>query len=52
MSKGQKRVVEWVGDPVQPKNIVSYSLYGGVNPRYTKGAIANAELMPTIYPDW
>ena len=31
--------------------VVSYSLYGDA-PRYTDGALANAELMPSIYPGW
>lgn len=31
--------------------VISYSLWGD-NPRYTKGAIANAELAAEIYPDW
>jgi len=35
-----------------PKNVVSYSLYGGANPRYTDGAVANADLMSSIYPRW
>ena len=33
------------------KRIISYSLYGN-DQRYTDGALANVELMPTIYPDW
>lgn len=32
--------------------VVSYSLYGGDNRRYTDGAIANAMLMPKVYPGW
>lgn len=31
--------------------IISYSLWGD-NPKYTVGAIRNAELASTIYPDW
>lgn len=34
----------------KPK-IISMSLYGN-GPVYTKGAIANAHLLPEIYPDW
>lgn len=34
------------------KQVVSYSLYGGKNSRYTDGAIANADLMPEVYPGW
>jgi hypothetical protein len=34
------------------RRVVSYSLYGGNNPRYTTGAIANANLMPSVYPGW
>jgi len=30
---------------------ISYSLWGNI-PIYTKGAIKNADLIPTIYPDW
>jgi len=33
------------------KKVVSFSLYGN-NLRYTDGAIANAELMLKIYPEW
>lgn len=33
------------------KKIISFSLWGN-NPKYTVGAIKNAELSKTIYPDW
>lgn len=33
------------------KKIISFSLWGN-NPKYTIGAIRNAELTPLIYPDW
>ena len=33
------------------KKVVSFSLWGD-RPRYTVGAIRNAELMPEYYPDW
>jgi hypothetical protein len=33
------------------KKIISFSLWGD-NPKYTVGAIKNAELSKTIYPDW
>lgn len=33
------------------KKIISFSLWGD-NPKYTIGAIRNAELALTIYPDW
>lgn len=33
------------------KKIISFSLWGN-DPKYTIGAIRNAELSPTIYPDW
>lgn len=33
------------------KKIISFSLWGD-NPKYTIGAIRNAELASTIYPDW
>lgn len=32
--------------------VISYSLYGGNNNRYIDGAIANAKLMPRVYPGW
>ncbi len=31
--------------------VISFSLWGD-NPKYTIGAIKNAELSKTIYPDW
>src|SRR5688572_18047014 len=33
------------------KKIISFSLWGD-NPKYTTGAIANAELAQQFYPDW
>ena len=33
------------------KRIISFSLWGN-NPKYTIGAIRNAELTPIIFPDW
>ena len=33
------------------KKIISFSLWGD-NPKYTVGAIENAKLAKTIYPDW
>ena len=33
------------------KKVISFSLWGN-NPKYTIGAIRNAELAATIYPDW
>ena len=33
------------------KKIISFSLWGD-NPKYTMGAIKNAELIDTIYPGW
>jgi len=33
------------------KKIISYSLWGD-NPKYTIGAIRNAELTPIVYPGW
>lgn len=32
-------------------NVISYSLWGN-NPKYTVGAIRNAELALSVYPDW
>ena len=34
-----------------PKKIIAFSLWGD-NPKYTIGAIKNAELAKEIYPDW
>jgi hypothetical protein len=34
------------------KNVIAFSLYGGANPRYTDGALANAKLYKTTYPGW
>jgi len=34
------------------RKMITYSLYGGTNPRYLDGAIANAISYKTIYPDW
>ena len=33
------------------KKVISFSLWGD-NPKYTIGAIKNAELIDTIYPGW
>ena len=33
------------------RKVISYSLWGS-DPKYTVGAIRNAELAPMIYPDW
>ena len=33
------------------KKIISFCLWGD-NPKYTIGAIENAKLAKTIYPDW
>ena len=33
------------------KKIISFSLWG-TNPKYTIGAIKNADLAEEIYPDW
>jgi len=33
------------------KKIVAFSLWGN-NPKYTVGAVRNAELTPSIYPGW
>ena len=33
------------------KRVISYSFYGSAK-RYDDGALANVELMHTIYPDW
>jgi hypothetical protein len=33
------------------KKILSYSLWGN-NPKYTVGALKNAAMAPTVYPDW
>jgi len=46
--------VKWMLDYFSPNTsrVVSYSLYGGANPRYTDGAITNADIMSDIYPGW
>ena len=33
------------------KKIISFCLWGN-DPKYTVGALRNAELAKTIYPDW
>jgi len=33
------------------KKIISFSLYGN-DPKYTHGALCNAEIAKTVYPDW
>ena len=33
------------------KKVISYSLWGS-DPKYTIGAIRNAEIASSIYPDW
>ena len=41
-----------VFDAAKPdKNVISFSLWGD-DPRYTNGALRNADLMPEIYPGW
>jgi hypothetical protein len=37
--------------PSEPRNKVSFCLYGR-DPKYTKGAIVNAGLVPKFYPGW
>lgn len=44
------------GNPVSPsevtrKRVIAFSLWGA-NPKYTTGAIKNADLASTIYPGW
>lgn len=36
---------------LQRKKVIAFSLWGA-NPKYTTGAIKNADLAPTVYPDW
>jgi len=49
---GRIRVSEWTRKARGGgTTVVSYSLYGS-NPRYTDGAVANAQLMPEVYPGW
>ena len=51
---GKKQIRHYIQTHFQTtlfKNILSYSFYGN-NPRYTDGAIANAQLMPEFYPNW
>ena len=43
------------GDATRPEsgsNLLTFSFYGGSNPRYTDGAIANAKLYKSVYPGW
>lgn len=35
----------------QGKKIIAFSLFGD-SPKYLEGALINAEIAPTIYPDW
>lgn len=34
------------------KKIISFSLFGGENPKYIESAVLNAELVSRIYPHW
>lgn len=34
------------------KKIISFSLYGGENPKYIEPAVLNTKLVSKIYPDW
>ena len=34
------------------KRVIAYSFYGGKNPRYTDGAIANVQLAKSFFPGW
>lgn len=34
------------------KKIISFSLFGGENPKYIEAAVLNSELAARIYPDW
>ena len=34
------------------RRVVAFSLYGGDEPRYTDGAIANAHIVAAVYPGW
>lgn len=38
--------------PRQGKKIISFSLFGGNNPKYIESAVLNTELVQDIYPDW
>lgn len=48
IERGKLRISETLGIR---NNVISYSLYGS-NPRYTDGAIANANLSQFVYPGW
>jgi hypothetical protein len=47
----EKQEVKTNLESVKGKKIISFSLWGD-NPKYTVGAIKNAELAPIIYSDW
>ena len=41
-----------VGSPVDGKKVVAFSYYGGCNPRYNGGAVANAVRVAKFFPGW
>lgn len=38
--------------PREGKKVISFSLFGGNNPKYIESAVLNAELVGQIYPGW
>jgi hypothetical protein len=51
----EQAVLVPAGDATRPEsgsNLLTFSFYGGSNPRYTDGAIANAKLYKSVYPGW
>jgi hypothetical protein len=56
VSSGRARLAAWLAarTPAPPgagADVIAFSLWGS-NPRYTAGAVRNAELARTIYPGW
>ena len=52
IERGMKQIQKYLlQDSSQDKQILSFSLYGN-NPRYTQGAIANADLYKKIFSGW
>eukprot|EP00947_MAST-08B_sp_MAST-8B-sp1_P000364 g364.t1 len=41
-----------VGSPVDGKKVIAFSYYGGCNPRYNGGAVANAVRVAKFFPGW
>ena len=46
-----RKLAWWSPSPPPTLGVVSYSLYGS-GQRYTAGALANARLIPDVFPGW